>query len=129
MSTFEAADPDRRSGRWFENTPWWLVSMGIHAVVLLSAALIYVERLMASEDVNIQIGVREARPMIPLVDKHDVFTSNGGVKIDEETDKEPLEQSILNPLAKKSDHDETDDKKATRSMWGQSKEFLSWKPG
>ena len=40
MSTFEAADPDRRSGRWFENTPWWLVSMGIHAVVLLSAALI-----------------------------------------------------------------------------------------
>ena len=32
------------------NAPWWLVSTGLHVVLVLGAALIYVEQVRAMED-------------------------------------------------------------------------------
>jgi hypothetical protein len=32
--------------RWLGNSPWWLISAGIHAVLLLGATLVAIERLM-----------------------------------------------------------------------------------
>jgi hypothetical protein len=32
--------------RWFKNTPWWLLSAGIHTVLLLGAALVAIERMV-----------------------------------------------------------------------------------
>jgi hypothetical protein len=49
-----------------ENAPWWLVSAGLHAVLILGAALIYVERLMAIED-NIVVITGFAAPATPPI--------------------------------------------------------------
>jgi hypothetical protein len=130
MSTFEKADPLRPSGGWFENTPWWLISMGLHAVVLLGAALIYVERLMASEDgPPIVIHREPPAPFVPPVDQRDVFTHNGGVELDPKAAEESVGPSLFDPLAKKARHNESDDDLPFMTRRGESKEFLSYLPG
>ena len=40
----------RNIGRWIENSPWWLVSAGLHLVLLLGATLVCMERLLAKRD-------------------------------------------------------------------------------
>jgi hypothetical protein len=130
MSTFEKADPLRRSGGWFENTPWWLISMGLHAVVLLGAALVYVERLMASEEGPPIVYHREPpAPFVPPVEQRDVFTHNGGVMTDPRTSEESIEPSLFDPLARKAKHNESEDDLPFLTRQGESGTFLSCLPG
>lgn len=45
-----------------ENTPWWLISAALHAVLLLAAALVYVERFVPVDGGTVVIHVRTATP-------------------------------------------------------------------
>ncbi len=44
--------------RVFRNTPWWLISAGLHAVVLLGTALVVVERMVGIEVMACPVLVR-----------------------------------------------------------------------
>jgi biopolymer transport protein ExbD len=45
--------------RWFGNSPWWLISAGLHAVVLLGAALVVIERIVEVDIITCYASVRE----------------------------------------------------------------------
>jgi len=114
------------------NTPWWLISAGLHAVFLMGAALIYAERLMAIDLPPIVIRPLDSRPepVIPDPEKQrDIFTNRGlpGEKTDpQSTNDDPV---IWFPIAKDSDHNETANNSDERGMDGQSEKFLSYTPG
>jgi len=66
--------------KFLNNTPWWLISAGLHAVFLMGAALVYVERLMALDVTPIIIDATADVPwsdVIHVVDlcKTDKLTS------------------------------------------------------
>ena len=119
--------------RLIHNAPWWLISAGIHAVFLLGAALIYVERLMAIDEICFDVRPREALPLpvLPEPEKtRDTFTRKGLPSDEKEetrsTNDEPV---IFNPIAKKSDHNESNNNEDDHRMRGDSTDFLSWTPG
>ena len=58
---------EERAMKLIENAPWWLVSAGIHAVLILGAALIYVERLMAIEEPPTQVILPPTAPPEPPI--------------------------------------------------------------
>src|SRR5262245_43177517 len=96
--------------KYISNVPWWLISAGLHAVVMLGAALIYVERLLAIEVTPVYVSTRDASsfPLIPEPDiVRDTFTRKGLPSDDSENRSANDEPVIFNPLAKKSDHNES----------------------
>jgi len=117
--------------KFLNNTPWWLISAGLHAVFLMGAALVYVERLMAIDLPPIVILPRDPvlPPVIPDPENiRDVFTHKGIPSDDtvKSTNDDPV---IWFPGAKKSDHNETADNADDHGFDGQSEKFLSSTPG
>src|SRR5688572_18028816 len=118
-----------------ENAPWWLVSAGIHAVLILGAALICVERLMAIDGPTCPVVVRPPEPeRIPIDKERDLATREGIPLKTEATDSkiDPDEKVIWFPGAQYSDKNrskETDPDLIRDDMRGQDKKFLSSLPG
>jgi len=118
-----------------ENAPWWLVSAGLHAVLILGAALIYVERLMAVEEPLSPIVFRPPEPeRIPMDTVRDVTANTGAPLKFEDSDPkvDPTEKVIWFPGAVFSDKNrskETDPDLIRDEMRGQDKKFLSSTPG
>ncbi len=113
------------------NAPWWLVSAGLHMVVMLGMTLIYVERLMAIDDGGTTVVTRPTDVAVPPVDpdaKRDDFTRRGIPKDDgvSSASEDPI---IFFPDAELSDHNESADGEDYRQMKGDSKEYLSYTPG
>src|SRR5678810_105413 len=48
------------------NAPWWLVSVGIHVVILLGATLVAIEKLYAVDPGDMTVMVHSA-PTTPLI--------------------------------------------------------------
>src|SRR6185295_14376804 len=69
---------------WFSNAPWWLVSVGIHAVLILGATLIAIEKLVAIDEGQVSVMVSAPRQEVfkELERPRDVFTRAGIPKDD-----------------------------------------------
>src|SRR5678809_980864 len=96
--------------KFLNNTPWWLISAGLHAVFLMGAALVYVERLMALDVTPIIITPREMpSPILDQPEKRDIFNHRGVVSEASETRSVNDDPVLFFPIAKVSDHNETAD--------------------
>jgi hypothetical protein len=122
------ARPPRRSWfGWVNNTPWWLVSAGLHVVLLLAAALVYVERSLAIDDGGIEVLVSARRLDMEIERTADVFERKGVPKDDAAA---PLDQpAIFFPEAKDADRNESADNEDYKQMKGESSNFLSFAQG
>src|SRR6516162_6001516 len=111
------------------NAPWWLISAGLHAVLILAAALVYVERLVEVDEgaVEVLITARAAGPVAEIERPRDVFERKGIPKDDAAAPSD--EPAIFFPEAKESDHNESADGEDYHQMKGESKNFLSYTPG
>ncbi|HVR85325.1 MAG TPA: prenyltransferase/squalene oxidase repeat-containing protein, partial [Planctomycetota bacterium] len=115
---------------WFSNAPWWMVSVGIHAVLILGATLVAIENLIAVDGGETLVQVtRAAAPVIQELERpRDVFDRKGLPK-DEPTTAPTEEPAIFFPEAKESDHNESADNEDYHQMKGDSKQFLSYIKG
>jgi hypothetical protein len=133
---FQDGDDERRDvvieqqGGWFSNAPWWLVSAGLHAVLILGATLVAIERLAAIEGGETIVNVtRAADPVIQQIErKRDVFERRG-LPSDDPTPAVNDEPIIFFPEAKDSDHNESADNEDYHKMKGDSEQFLSYIKG
>ena len=87
-----AARPHRRNWfGWLANTPWWLISAGVHVVLLLAAALVYVERALSIDEGAVEVVITRRGPTLPEIERPaDVFERKGVPK-DDETSGPPQE--------------------------------------
>ena len=113
---------------WIANTPWWLISAGVHVVLLLAAALVYVERALAVEGGAVEVLISARGPVLAEVERPaDVFERKG---VPKDEGSAPLDEpAIFFPEAKLGDHNESADQEDYRQMKGESKSFLSYAPG
>src|SRR5437773_11128013 len=74
-----------QSGGWFSNAPWWLVSAGIHAVLILGATLVALERYITVDAGELSVIVSASNPKtIPEIERpRDVFERRGIPKDDQ----------------------------------------------
>ena len=119
-----------QSTGWFSNAPWWLVSAGIHAVLVLGATLIAIERLIAVEPGEMSVMVTGPRQNViaDIERPRDVFERRGIPK-DEKNIDPTQEPAIFFPEAELSDHNESADNQDFGQMLGESKDFLSYIKG
>ncbi|RPH38735.1 MAG: hypothetical protein EHM91_13435, partial [Planctomycetota bacterium] len=111
---------------WLSNAPWWLLSAGAHVVLLLGAALVYVERSMAVDEGALEVLVSAARPSMEIERTADLFERKGVPK----DDRAELDQpAIFFPEAKDADRNESADNEDYRQMKGESQNFLSFTSG
>src|SRR5688500_12627901 len=118
-------------GSWFgrrHNTPWWLISAGLHVGLLLAAALIVVERSMAIDVGAVEVRIAPRSAELGEIERpRDLFERKGVPRDDA---SEPLDEpAIFFPEAKESDHHESADLEDYRQMKGDSKNFLSFTTG
>jgi hypothetical protein len=118
--------------KWITNAPWWLVSAGIHAVILMGAALIYIERAFAFEIMACpDIIVRPPAPPPIDVDPIRDIARHGGIPLTKDTDPtvDPNEKVLWFPGAEFSNKNRSKDNEPYDEMKGKSKDFLSSLPG
>jgi hypothetical protein len=115
---------------WFSNAPWWMISVGIHAVLILGATLVAIEKLIAIDEGEVEVFVSpKAAPVVQEIERpRDLFERRGLPK-DEPNTSQVEEPAIFFPEAKKSDHNESDDNEDYKQMKGDSKDFLSYVKG
>src|SRR5688572_1946422 len=119
-------------GGLLSNTPWWLVSVGIHLVLLLGATLIAIEQLHALTGGGDDIVIIHPPAPPPLFDKIEAppgtIDRKGPIIDNPDTSSNPL-PDVFVPEAKLSDHYESPDGEDNKDMKGDSKDFLSYTPG
>src|SRR5437763_164338 len=125
------SDPARNFiGRWFSNTPWWLLSAGIHAVLLLGAALVYIERTDAFDD--IVCFVNPCRPTVPdfstLEKPRETLDHPTPTPVDLPS-SEILDEPFFNPAAVLAKKNESPDNDLRRELRGDDPDAVSWTPG
>jgi hypothetical protein len=60
--------------KWIHDAPWWLVSAGLHAVILMGAALVVIERAFALDTPPIVVDFTPPRTILPPEpEKRDAF--------------------------------------------------------
>jgi len=115
--------------RWFGNSPWWLISAGIHAVLMLGAGLVAIERMVDIQVMACPILIHEkADPKLPDDPKiRDVFDQN---KTPLDIDA-PNQQDLfaIDPTAKIDKKLESDDDDPARERKGDSWDALGYIPG
>jgi hypothetical protein len=112
---------------WLPNAPWWLISAGLHVVLLLAGALIAVERSIAIEEGAVDVRIAARAPELTIERPRDLFERKGVPRDDPAA---PLDEpALFFPEAKESDHHESADNEDYRAMKGDSKNFLSYTPG
>jgi len=130
--SFRPAEPAPDAAeRLLANSPWWFISAALHAVLLLAAALVCIERLVPVDEGTLLIHVRAAAPLLvpPTIEGiRDVLVRKPLPTDDSQTpaNDEPV---LYFPEAAKSDHNETANDRDQHTMRGESPEFLSCLPG
>jgi hypothetical protein len=121
---------EQQNAGWFANAPWWLVSAGIHAVLILGATLVAIEKLIAVEPGEIAIVVNSSAPKMftEMERKRDVF-DRAGIPKDEPVSNPSQDVAIFFPEAELSDHNESADNEDYGKMKGDSEKFLSYIKG
>src|SRR5438067_2336428 len=87
-----------RAMKVIENAPWWLVSAGIHAVLILGAALVYVERLLAIET-DIMVVCPGAVPPLIADPARDFVGEHATPAVDPDPAPELSEPFVFDPTA------------------------------
>jgi hypothetical protein len=121
-----------REGGALSNAPWWMVSAGLHMVLLLGATLVAIESAITIEEAPVQVIV-SARPTTPLFDKIEEpppgrVTRDGAAVKDPDTSDDNRPDLTI-PFAKIGDHEESDDGEDYHQMKGTDLKFLSYTPG
>src|SRR6185436_7788415 len=113
------------------NAPWWLVSVGLHLVLLLAATLVAIERLHAVEGPITEVLVHaNPQPLFSeIVKEPDPKEKPGGLVEDKEDANRFNEPAFIDPTAKPSDHAESDDKEDFGKRKGEGEQFTGWIPG
>src|SRR5437773_3323272 len=95
---------------WLANSPWWLVSTGLHAVMLLAASLYYIEKNMPIDDseVAVVVGAKSA-PVVQEIERPRDMFERRGIPKDDQVSNPTDEPAIFFPDAKESDHNESAD--------------------
>src|SRR5688572_7670443 len=115
---------------WWTNTPWWLVSAGVHLVILLVATLVTIERIMATESTGIILETTAASPGSPIQElERDVEGFKRRLLPGEVETQKSVEAPIFFPGAEISDHNESANNQDFAQMLGDSKDFESYLPG
>jgi hypothetical protein len=122
---------EQQSQGWFSNAPWWLVSAGLHAVLVLGATLIAIERAFTIDSGEIAVVMSAApKQIFSEVERPRDDFERKGLPTDEPntapTNEEPI---IFFPEAKKSDHNESADQEDYHKMKGDSFDALSYLKG
>src|SRR5437868_3459614 len=132
----EATEPEERpvveerTGGLLRNTPWWMVSMGIHLVLLLGATLVAIERSHAIDTEPMVTIVHDPRPeLINKIEPVPGTTDNNGAPQEKPVDTPSTEPAIFFPDAKIAKHNESADGEDFHEMKGDSKDFLSYVKG
>jgi hypothetical protein len=118
--------------KWMNNAPWWLVSAGLHAVLLLGAALIYVEKLLAIEEVQFVVRT-DAAGLPPVINKiespRDVTGHKSPIPVDPDPAADPKATFLFDPSAKFADTEESEDNDPARKRKGQDFDAYGFIPG
>src|SRR5262252_8079641 len=90
---------------WLSNAPWWLVSAGLHAVLILGATLIAIERLIAVDEGQVTVMVSgPSAPIIKELERPRDIIERKGIPKDDQVSMPTEEPAIFFPEAKESDH-------------------------
>jgi hypothetical protein len=120
----------QQPGGILSNAPWWMLSLGIHAVLILGATLVAIEKMVQVDEgeVAVVISARSA-PVIQEIERpRDVFT-RAGIPKDDQATMPTDEPAIFFPNAEIGDHNESNDDDDHHQMKGKSKDFLSYTDG
>ena len=115
--------------RTISSTPWWMISAGIHAVLMLGAALVVVERMVDIEVMACPVIVRPPDPeRLPDVSKERDISSQNKTPLDIDL---PVQQELfaIDPTAKIDKTLESDDQDPARERKGNSWDALGYLPG
>jgi len=120
----------QQEGGALSNAPWWLVSVGLHAVLILGATLIAIEKYITVDAGEMAVVVSSSsNKIIQEIERpRDVFERKGIPK-DDQISQPTDEPAIFFPEAKESDHNESADNEDYKQMKGDSKDFLSYIKG
>jgi hypothetical protein len=111
------------SDGWWTNTPWWLVSAGLHLVILLGATLVSIERLMAVEETGIFITPAREKPQQLIGEQQridDFFRTE--ISKDDETRIDEA-HFVFDPTAQIGDHFESNDNETFGERKGEDMKF------
>jgi len=107
------------------NAPWWMVSVGIHVVLMLAATLVAMERLYALDPGDITVTVHPT-PTTPLItDIPHIPDAPPGAPIKDTVDANVKNEPIIwDPTATPADRAESEDNDDHRERKGEGKEFI-----
>ncbi|KAF0241787.1 MAG: hypothetical protein FD180_4257, partial [Planctomycetota bacterium] len=112
------------------NTPWWLISIAFHLIVLAGMTVItFDEKVTIKEEPTIIPLAAKVDKKLDLERPRDVFERKGIPKVGQENAPPTEEPAIFFPDAEESDHNESADNEDYGKMKGDSEEFLSAMPG
>jgi hypothetical protein len=112
--------------KWINNAPWWLVSAGIHAVILMGAALVMIERAFAIDEAPIIVRLPDRPPVLPPEpprQRDDLERKSLKNDPEKSTTDDPV---IWFPGAKKSDHNESANNLDRKSLLGDDSNALAY---
>jgi hypothetical protein len=120
-----------RPASLLSNAPWWLVSAGLHLVLLLAATLVAIERLHAVEGPVTEVVVHSAQKALfteleKTPDKKDLPGAPSDDKVEANLHNEPV---FFDPNAKPSDHAESDDNEDYHKRKGEGEQYIGYVPG
>jgi len=120
------SDPDRTLlERWFGNTPWWLLSVSLHAVLLLGAGLVYIEQITDIDVIASPFIQRDpVEPKLPDMPKvRDILGDNHVIPLDADPKEFLNQQFVFNPdpvLDDPVDRPPGQDPNAYSIYWGEA---------
>ena len=108
----ESEDPAvvvERPAGWFSNAPWWMVSAGLHLVLLLGATLVAIERMRSFDADGEQILVQAAPPpLFTDLPQPAATTGKNSAPIDDAA-ATMAQPTFFDPNAAVGDWEESDD--------------------
>jgi hypothetical protein len=112
------------------NAPWWMVSIGIHMVLMLAATLVVIEKLYAIDPGDISVIVHSA-PTGPLITEiTPIPDAPPGAPIKDTVEANLKHERLFwDPTAELGDHAESDDQDDHRQRKGEGFEFTGYQPG
>jgi hypothetical protein len=116
-------EPQTTTDILIAKTPWWGISVAIHALVAVIAALFWATEAIEEVEAVVMSPPRKPRE-IPIMEKPKNIDPNKKLLDIEKSAEDP----IFRKDAEEADHNETDDDAEFEKMKGDSLDFVSDKP-
>ena len=118
-----AGEPETTGEKIIAHTPWWAISVGMHAFMALIVGWLWVFSLLAEDEAVIVRPPRRLPPPPEMVEPPEVNTENNALDIEK-----TVEVPIYRKDVTEADHNETDDNEEFEKAQGDSLDFVSDKP-